>query len=57
MANKRVLATSSGVYAVDDGKTVEVSTDNATSIDEKQAERLAELGKVTFVTNQKSADK
>ena len=57
MANKKVLATSSGIYAVKDGKTVPLAQGVEFSIDSVQAEKLAKRGKVKFVTNKPVAEK
>jgi len=57
MADKKVLATSSGIYAVKDGKTVALAQGVEFSIDLTQAEKLAKRGKVELVNNSKPAAK
>jgi hypothetical protein len=51
MADKKVLATSSGIYTVKDGKTVALAQGVEFSIDSTQAEKLARRGKVELVMN------
>jgi len=53
MADRKVLATSSGLYAVKDGKTVNLAQGVEFSIDSEQAEKLAKRGKVELVNNTK----
>ena len=51
MADKKVLATSSGIYTVKDGQTVALAQGVEFSIDSAQAEKLAKRGKVELVMN------
>lgn len=51
MADKKVLATSSGLYAVKDGKTVHIAPGVEFAIDSEQAEKLAKRNKVQLVMN------
>ena len=53
MANKRVLVTSSGVYAVKDGITQHLVHGEESSIDAAQADKLAERGRVELIINKK----
>jgi hypothetical protein len=57
MSDTKVLATSSGIYAVKDGKTVALSPGVEFNIDSKQAESLAKRGKVELVNNTKPETK
>lgn len=57
MADKKVLATSSGLYAVKDGKTVELAQGVEFSISAEQADKLAKRGKVELVNNTKPEPK
>lgn len=57
MADKKVLATSSGIYVVKEGKTLPIAQGVEFSIDSEQADKLAKRGKVELVTNSKSTAK
>lgn len=53
MADKKVLVTSKGVYAVKDGKTEALELGAEVSLDAEQAEKLAKRGRVELLTNSK----
>ena len=58
MANKRVLVTSKGCYAVNDkGVTVELKAGEEVSIEDAQAAVFVKVGKAKLVTNKKKAVK
>ena len=55
MANKKVLVTSKGVYAVADGKTIELPLNSEQSIPADQAEKLVGRGRVELINNSKKS--
>ena len=57
MADKKVLVTSGGVYAVKDGKTLPLEEGTEVSIDAEQADKLAQRGRVELVSNSKTEPK
>ncbi len=58
MADKKVLVTTSGVYALDDkGNTVELAQGSEAILEQKQAESLAKRGRVELVNNSKPQSK
>lgn len=52
----KILATSKGCYAVIDNKTVELSTESATMVNEVQSTVFIKSGKAKLVTNDASED-
>jgi len=54
MANKTVLVTSNGVYAVEDGKTKVLTQGEKVSLESEQADKLVKRGRVELVNNTKS---
>ena len=51
MTDKRVLVTSSGVYAVKDGVTLPLTVGDEVELEAAQADNLAGRGKVEFIIN------
>ena len=58
MANKRVLVTSKGCYAVSDkGVTIELKAGEEASIEDAQAAVFVKVGKAKLIINKKKAVK
>lgn len=51
MADKKVLVTTGGVYAVKDGKTLPLDKGTEASIEAEQADKLVKQGRVGLVLN------